>query len=154
MTIKELKEKIKKLDYNLSLPERELKKFIPENYFKKNIFRVAVGIIFILTIFGAYTLDFDFKNYYTVSCTQPQPCLNPFYFCLHQDELNILDNCDGLDMNEICKQGVCETKYIQPYQTLGKQKPDISWLYWVSIGILLTAFLINHTVWYWRKEKC
>jgi hypothetical protein len=159
---------IKKINEQLSVPERKLKSILPKDYINKNIFRAALGIILLLVLFGAYQLDFDFKNYYTVSCkaTEPTPCLNPFYYCLHQDELNIKDytsiyvptreifvsNCDKLDMEEICKQGVCDSKEVMQGQTLGKQKPDINWINWTSLGILLVAFIINHAVWSIKKN--
>lgn len=158
---------IKKLKKINDAPEKKLKSILPPNYITKNVFRVALGIMLLLVLFGAYHLDFDFKNYYSVSCNNPEgiQCLNPFYYCSHQDELKmnysnlyaptnglIISNCDGLDMEEICKQGVCESKTIEVGKTLGKQKPNLDWINWLSLGILLTAFLINHTIWKVKKD--
>jgi hypothetical protein len=163
--------KLKKI-YNIlnekfSEPEKVLKGILPNNYINKNIFRIAIGVMLLVALFGAYKLDFDFKNYYTVSCkaTEPMPCMNPFYYCLHKEELSIKDytnpyapielyisSCDGLNLKEVCSQGVCDNKWIEIGQTIGKQKPDISWISWLSLGILLVAFMINHAVWMVKKN--
>lgn len=164
-----MKDRLKVLNEISEAPEKKLKSVLPKDYINKNIFRVAVGIMLLLAFYGAYKLDFDFKNYYVVSCkaTEPMPCLNPFYFCLHKTEVSIINysqisnyetdivasGCDGLDLTKICSQGVCDQKYLEPGTHLGKQKPNINWISWVSIGILLIAFTINHSVWLIKRGK-
>lgn len=172
--MKELKEKFDE-------PEKKLKAWLPENYITKSVFRVAVIIMLLVVLYGAYTIKFDFKNYYSVSCkaTEPQPCLNPFYVCFHEENtttnpstldlindgmnlsknpvindnsiLRTINNCDNLDKKSICEQGLCDTQYIEQGKTLGKPKPNLSYINWLCLGVIVLALIINHIVWMIRK---
>jgi hypothetical protein len=145
---------------------------VPKNYFNKTIFRVGMAILVILLIFILNDNGWDFKQTPSVSCSPKsfEPCLNELYYCTHLNEdcklitLNRTDlpyilDCDVpyINCNEYkdvpCVDGVCDKKYLQPGESIGKTFNTHHFQLWILI-IITICFIVNHLDYlYWRKNE-
>jgi hypothetical protein len=157
----------------------DLQKMYP-NYFTKWVFRSVVIVMVVIFFYIMFLNNFSLKYSPTITCNSNQPCLNKFYICNHE-EYFLNDNCKlestsdisfwncmknqtyvndqyfNLDCNYIkmlgCDYGICDDKYIQPKQIIGKQPSKLfNMLPMINILIIILGFIANHLLYKWRNK--
>lgn len=145
---------------------RKVDGLFPDGYVYKPIFRVAALVLLLLLGVVFYQNDFSLSAKMSASCPSEARggCVNDFYYCTHTDlgferrsDPCPIRNKQGL-FNDVevsdCPEELCSRYSIEPGETLGEEP---GWLeknyFFVTLFVVLLAFLVNHLRYKMKGEK-
>jgi len=123
---------------------------IPENYFDKRIFRIAIVLLVLLAIPAFLTDSFGTSFYF--SCESEKGCTNPCYDCFHPNL--ITPPCEERFLTWCELHSDNNSMYISPGQILGDKPSKYYDLYYYILAFtIVLAFGLNHLFYTRRKRK-
>lgn len=121
-------------------------------YFNRIVMRTMAVFMIILAFFVFLSSDFKNEAYIECPISNNVQCLNQFYDCENNPNINNFQQCEILKRFE-CKDDLCSKQYLQPGEYLGK-KPNFFIRNFSSlfIGIMILGFGLNHIL-FLRNKK-
>lgn len=112
-------------------------------YFDKRIFRIAIGIIFVMHLIALHFNGYNLTAYY-FECPDGETCLNPFFECQNGNPWERSQGCYPDVPDDMCEDLRCKDRYVT--ETINPN-PFILHVNTVSFLLFGFAFLVNHLYW-------